>query len=885
MSGLLRFARKLWFLLRREHFARDLEEEMAFHRDLTAEEIQSGSVADSSNQDDARYAAMRRFGNATRIREQSHEQIAFRAESVWHDFRYALRQLGRNRGFAFTAILILALGIGASTAIFAFVDAALIRPLPYAQPTRLVEVQELSANFPRSPMSYPDFADWKRMNTVFSSMDAFRNWGYLLNTPSGGEPVYAEQVSAGFFRTLGVVPLLGRDFQSNEDAPEAAPVAMLSYGSWQRRFGGRREIVGSTILLSGKAVTIIGVLPQSFQFAMNGSAEFWTPLQPIGECLHRRSCHNLDGVGRLKDGVTVEAARANMVSIADQLERQYPDSNRGQSASVLPLAQAITGDIRPILLIVLGGAGLLLLIACVNVSSLLVVRSESRKREIAVRGALGASPARLMRQFVTEGLTLVALGAMLGLAVAWLGMHVLHGAIAKDVIAGMPYLDGLGLNSHVLLFAAAISLAAAVLFALTPILHLSFADLRDGLTEGGRGAAGMLWRKLGANMVIIELATAMVLLVNAGLLGRSLYRLLHIDLGFPTDHLATLSVSLPDGSFSKDEQIIAFHRRLLDSISTLPGVRSAATTSVLPVTCNCNTDWIRFVGKPYNGIHNEVNEREISPAFFITLGGRLQHGRYFTANDDATHPKVAIVNESFVRKYYPGEDPIGKKFGDTSLTPASLKEIVGVVADFKDSALDQQQWPAVYYPFEQNTEGSFSVMVRTSQDDATMLPQLANAIHRLDADVGVGDTMTMSQRIRDSYSAWLHRSAAMLVGGFASLALLLGVVGLYGVIAYSVSQRTREIGVRMALGAHRGSVYRLVLREAGKLTAIGLAAGMVCAVTAATALRGMLFGIRSWDVPTLAAVALVLGASALAASYIPARRAASVNPVEALRSE
>jgi predicted permease len=369
----------------------------------------------------------------------------------------------------------------------------------------------------------------------------------------------------------------------------------------------------------------------------------------------------------------VGEALAQMKAIALQLENQYPDSNRGQGASVMPLSAAIVGDIKPILLVLLGGAGLLLLIACVNVSSLLLVRAESRRREIAVRGALGASRLRLSRQFVTEALTVVAAGSAIGLGVAYAGMKGLSGLISKDWMAGMPFLRGLGLNPRVLLFTACLAVLAGILFSITPILHFRFSEMRDGLTEGARGSAGRLWRRMGANLVVIELATAVVLLAGAGLLGKSLYRLLQQDLGFRADHLATMNIGLPAVAFTKDEQQVAFEHALLERADAMPGVQSAAITSMLPVSCNCNTDWVRFVGKPYNGIHNEVNEREVSAGLFQTLQVKLKSGRFFTDADNVGKPKVIIVNQAFAQRYYPGEDPIGKKIGNTELTSDSIR--------------------------------------------------------------------------------------------------------------------------------------------------------------------------------------------------------------------
>jgi predicted permease len=679
--------------------------------------------------------------------------------------------------------------------------------------------------------------------------------------------------------------MLGRDFRSGEDAPGAAPVVLLRYGAWQKRFGGRPDVVGQTVNLSGVAYTVVGVLPPEFEFAPREIAEFFEPLRPTSECETRRSCHDLVGVGRLKDGVTVGEALAQMKAIALQLENQYPDSNRGQGASVMPLSAAIVGDIKPILLVLLGGAGLLLLIACVNVSSLLLVRAESRRREIAVRGALGASRMRLSRQFVTEALTVVAAGSAIGLGVAYAGMKGLSGLISKDWMAGMPFLRGLGLNPRVLLFTACLALLAGILFSITPILHFRLSDMRDGLTEGARGSAGKLWRRIGANLVVIELATAVVLLAGAGLLGKSLYKLLHEDLGFRADHLATMNVGLPPVAFSKDEQLVQFEHALLERAGRMPGVQSAAITNMLPVSCNCDTDWVRFVGKPYNGIHNEVNEREVSAGLFQTLQVKLKSGRFFTDADTAGKPKVIVINQAFAQRYFPGEDPIGKKVANTDLKPDSIREIVGVVENFKDAGLDQEQWPSEYEPFDQSPDSYFYVVLRTSQGAGSILPALAPMVHGVDSSVSVDWERTMQELIDDSQAAYIHRSAAWLVGGFAALALLLGVVGLYGVVAYSVSQRTREIGVRMALGAQRGSVYSLVLGEASRLIAMGIALGVVGAVGAAMLMRKLLFGVAAWDWTTLVSVAVLLAISALLASYIPARRAARVNPADALRAE
>ena len=801
------------------------------------------------------------------------------------DFRYAFRQMRKNPGFAFTAVLILAMGMCASIAIFGFVDAALIKPLPYQRPDRLLYVTESAAMFPHANLSYPDYLDWKKMNKVLSSLEVYRGEGFLLQTSAGAEPITAARVSDGFFRTLGFTPMLGRDFYPGEDLPQAANTVMLSYSTWQKRFGGRTSVVGEPVLLSGVPYTIIGVLPRSFQFAPAGAAEFWTTLHPVDHCSTRRGCHDLDGVGRLKDGFSLETARAEMKGIARQLELQYPADNRDQGAFVAPLSEMIVADVRPIFLLLLSGAGLLLLIACVNVSSLLLVRSESRKREIAVRGALGASRVRLIRQFAIEGVVLVAGSAVLGVFAAQLSMHALTRLISKDMMDFMPYLGDLGINLHVLEFAGAVSVTATVLFSVTPLLRLPLAQIKEGLAEGDRGHAGTLWRRFGANLVAAELAIAVVLLVGAGLLGKSFYRLLHVDMGFEPEHLATVQLAVSDVAYPKNEQQEALGRNIVERASHLPGVVSVGLTNMLPVSDNGNTWWIRVVGHPYNGEHNEVNERDVSSAFFPTLHAKLLRGRYFTEADDATKPRVLIINEALARKYFPGEDPIGKKIGDTKLSPDSLSEVVGIVSDVRDGALDADVWPAVYHPFNQSPDDYYSLVVRTSQSEGSILAALVAAVHEVDPGIGTKDEATMLGKISNSPSAYIHRSAAWLVGAFAFLALLLGVVGLYGVIAYSVSRRTREIGVRMALGAQRGSVYQLIMTEAAWLTGIGIAAGLACSVVGATFIRSLLFGVQYWDVATLLGVSTMLAVCALAASYFPARKASRVEPMQALRYE
>jgi macrolide transport system ATP-binding/permease protein len=573
-----------------------------------------------------------------------------------------------------------------------------------------------------------------------------------------------------------------------------------------------------------------------------------------------------------------------MKAIAAQLAVQYPE-NKGQGAFVQPLSVAVIGPIKAVLLTLLAAAGLLLLIASVNVASLLLVRSESRRREVAVRGALGATGVRLSRQFITEGLLLAFAGCLVGLLVSNWTMAILKSLIPKTVADNVPFLAHVGLHLHTALFAAVIALLAASLLSLTPILRLSFQDIREGLGDGGRSAAGRFWQRMGANLVVVELSIAVILLVGAGLLGKSFYRLLHVDVGLDPSHLATLQMAIPQNAYVKPEQKVALFHEVIRRVSALPGVESVGITSDLPVQCNCDTDWIRIIGRPFHGEHNEVDERDVTPGYFSTLRARLVRGRFFTDDDDTSKSQKIVINEALAQKYFPGEDPIGKKIANGNLDPKSFREIIGVVSNVREGGLDDELWPVEYQAMYYGPDNFVSIAVRTAGDDKAILPLLVKTVHSMDPNLGTINEITMTDQILSTQSAILHRISSSLVGGFAVIALVLGVVGLYGVIAYSVSKRTREIGVRMALGAQRSTVYKMVMRQAGWLTVAGIGIGLACAVGASMAMGKLLFGVAAWDVPTLATVALVLGSASLAASFLPARRAASVSPTDALRAE
>jgi macrolide transport system ATP-binding/permease protein len=872
--------RRISNLLSRTKVDREIEAELRSHIEMRTED----NVAAGMQADEARRDALVRFGNRAATKEKvAYMDTALALDSIWADIRFAWRQLVKNPGFAFTAIVVLTLGIGSSVAIFAFVDAALIKPLAYKDPTRLVSIYEVVPSCPLCNVSYQNYLDWRKSNLPFSSLEAWSWTSYLINMPQGTEPGRGVRVSDGFFRTLGVTPILGRDFYAGEDKPGAPHTILLAYGAWQKRFGGSRSVVGQAITLSNNSYTIIGVLPQDFHFAPVGEADFWAALNDPNSCDKQRGCHGMFGLARLKDGASLQTAVAGLKTEMSQLERQYPDSNHDDSATATNLRDAVMGDIRPVLLVLLSGVFLLLLIACVNVSGLLLVRSESRKRETAVRAALGATPARQFRQFAIEALVMVVIGSALGLGSAYAAMKLLIKLVPVRKMDGMPFLLTVGLNSQVLAFAGIVSLLAVMVFAVTPAMRMARGSLRGDLTEGGRNAAGNTWRRLGTKLIVLELATAVVLLVGAGLLGKSFYLLLHVNLGMQSDHLTTLVVEAPK-TYAEGNKPMVLERQIISRIGSLPGVQSVSISSHRPVRAWDGGVSLVVPGRPTNGKRNVVPERDVSAGYLATVGARLLRGRYFTeAEDDGNKPSLFVINQTFAKIFFPGEDPIGKHVAyEGTKTPI---EIIGEVEDIKEGQLDSSNQAVIYVPFNQWSYLWFNLVVRTRQTEESILPTLAVAIHQIDPNIATSDGTTMTDLIDDSTSAYLHKSSAWLVGGFAGLALVLSVVGLYGVIAYSVSQRTREIGVRMALGAERSSVYRLVLKEAGKLTVIGIVAGLVSSMAASMLMRKMLFGIQAWDAPTLACVTLVLGVSALLASYIPARRAASVNPVDALRAE
>jgi len=806
---------------------------------------------------------------------------------LWKDLLYCLRRLCRTPGFALTAIAVLTLGVGAATAIYAFVDATLVKPLPYREPARLVALFEHNPVGDRFHLSDFDYRVWKQRNHVFTSLDVYRPERDTLNKPDGPEEVSGALVSDGFFRTLGVTPALGRDFIDGEDRPSAPRTTILSYAAWEKRIGEDTRILGRNVRINGESYTVVGVLPRDFHFAPVGRAEFWTTLH--GRCEQLRDCFPFYGVARLRDGVSPVVAYEDVGIIAHQIAVEYPQFSRDRSATLLPLTDAILGDVRPTLVALLSGAGLLCLIGFVNVSSLLLVRTERGKREIAVRGALGASHFRLLRQFAVEGFLLAALGCCLGLVFAMLSMGTLAKQIPPNLIENMPYLENIHLSARAILCAIAVSAIGGVLFSAGPMLHFLFSDLRGGLVDGGRGAARTGWRRLGSSLVGAEIAITVVLLVGAGLLTKSFSRLLHVDVGIhAANRLALIHVGEQGAWKWKDPAHVQLERRMIAKMLVLPGV-TAAGVSGQPLVASGEgfkqtMAHYRAVGRPTVGLGPEPMDEIVSVGYFETLGARFIAGRTFTETDDAAKPRRAIINRTLAKELFPSEDAVGKQIL-SGFDPEHPVEVVGVIDDIKDGALDLQPIPAVYSPFNQIPIGDFYVTVRTSQSAESLLTSMVQAVHQIDPTLIANEEETISARIDNSEAAYLHRSAAWVVAGFAALALILGTVGLYSVISYSVGQRTREIGIRIALGAQKTAVYRLIFRESAKPVIAGLAGGLLCSLWLTTFLRAMLFGVSRWDKETICVVVCVLASASIVATYIPARRAASIEPTEALRAE
>ncbi len=807
--------------------------------------------------------------------------------TLWQDVRYALRLLAKNPGFAFVAVLTLALGIGANTAIFTVVNGALLRPLPYSQPERLVHLWETRTqqNASEFEASYPNFVDWKAQNHVFDDIAGFSMTDGILTQQATMAHVRGARVTSNFFSVLGVTPQLGRTFLPEEEPRSAERVILLSHSFWQQRFGSDTWIIGKKITLNDNPWTVVGVLSPRFQFALVGSPDFWVPLRANDSTGLRRNLFWLHPVARLKSGVSFAQASQEMESIAQRLATAYPEANAGGGIRLVPLKEEILGKVSPVIFVLLGAVALVLLIACVNVANLLLARAATREREIAVRAALGAGRGRLIRQLLAESLLLALLGGAAGVLWAMWGVDLLISLVPADMMYFMPYLSEMHLDAGVLVFTAMLSLLTGVLFGLAPALRASKAALYESLKEGSRTNVGPAGHRVRGALVVSQVAFALILLAGTGLVLQSMFRLLSVDPGFATKNLLSAAISLPGKKYQQDAQGIAFYQQLRQRVAALPGVSAVGTANIIPLTGGGNT--IRYIDgrKPNTPPDQELEAyiRAVSPSYFRAMGIPFLGGRDFEDTDRDGAPRVVIINDGVAKRLFPGEDAVGKDIVFT-FNHRPLR-VVGVVGNAELASLDAESMPAIYESEFQGFESDNNLVVRTGGDPAPVVAAIRQVVRTLDPEALVLTVQTMQQTMVAAPSIFLRRSLTFLLSAFAAVAVLLAAIGLYGVMNYNVTHRTREIGLRVALGAQRADVMRLILRQGMTLVATGVAIGIAGAAGVTQLMQSVLFGTKAADPVTIAVVAVVLSTVALAACWIPARRATRVDPMVALRYE
>jgi putative ABC transport system permease protein len=804
--------------------------------------------------------------------------------TIWQDLRYGARMLLKNPGFTAVAVITLALGIGANAAIFSVVNATLLRPLPFDDPDRLIMIRETKLpQFPEFSVSPGNFLDWKKQNTVFERLVAMQDASFNLIGVSDPERLRGMRVTDGFFAMLGARPQMGRDFLPEEDQPGRANVVILSHGLWQRRFGADPNIVNRAITFSGGSYTVVGVMPARFRFG-DGAAEFWTPMAFTTEQAQQHGSHYVSAIGRLKSGVALAQARSEMSMIADRLAKQYPDNNTGWNVKLTPLLEYTVSSVKPALLVLLGAVAFVLLIACVNVANLLLARSAAREKEIAIRVSLGAGRWRIARQLLTESAVLALAGGTVGLTLAKWGKDLLLALAPED----LPRLSDVALDGRALAFTAALSLLTGLGFGLFPALQASNIrgpNLNETLKDAGRGSTDDGRRRLirGA-LVVLEVALALVLLVGAGLLIKSFLRLRSVDPGFNPAGALTAQIPLSQRKYPEDSQRVAFYTQLIEKVAALPGVQAAGAAMVTPLSGNDFVLGFMIEGRPPYPAGGEPNTNyySVTPGYFKAMGIPLLRGRLFTERDTKDATRVVIINETMAKRFFPGEDPIGKRLHVT-MGPLLYREIVGIVGDVKHYSLDQETKAQTYEPYAQQPFSGMTLVARTSGDPAGLSAAIRGEVLKIDKELPVSNVRTLEQYLSTSIAQ--QRFSVLLLGIFSAVAMTLACVGIYGVLSYSVAQRRREIGVRMALGAARRDVLRLVVGHAMLLTLIGVAIGLGAAFALTRVMSTLLFGVSATDPTTFGLIALLLVAVALLAALVPARRATKVDPMVALRCE
>lgn len=807
--------------------------------------------------------------------------------TIWQDIRYGLRMLGKRPGVTLVAVLTLALGVGANTAIFSVVDAVLLRPLPYKQSDRLVFLSEKTQQVPSSSISMADFDDWRSMNTMFESMAPYRADSMVLTGIGGPESLRVREITAGLFPTLAVQPIVGRALTADDDKVGAAAVVLLSDGFWSRKFARDPNVIGKKLTLDGEIYTVIGVLPSSKFHASWSRYSLFTSLWRLEDVLggskNRDSHPGIYAIARLKPNVTLKQASDEMSGIAKRLANQYPESNTGTGVSVDSLLNSYVGDIRPALLVLMAAVGFVLLIACANIANLSLARASERSREMAVRTALGAGRFRLIRQLLTESFLLALIGGSLGLLIA----YFLASAVSQVSPASVPRIDTVSINGGVLFFTLGVSLLTGVFFGIFPAWQISRADVHEAIKEGGRGGTASAGRKrVRSALVVAEVSISLVLLVGAGLLIRSFYRVLQADPGFNSSGVLTGAFSLPDSQYKSAVTQRLFINQLAARLEMIPGVQAAGVK--IPLLGGWQTGFMaegRPRPEPGKGPSTDISR--VTPGALQALGVPLLRGRYFTLADSDMSQPVCIIDATMAQTLWPGENPIGKHIAVAGHAKnpddPDWRAVVGVVAHTKNYGVDQPSRVETYLPFAQSPIGAGFVVLRTAATPSSLATPAQNAIVAIDPNVPLSQIRELADIVDENVAP--RRLSVMLLGSFAALALLLAAVGIYGVMSYTVTQRTQEIGVRIALGAQHTDILRLVLRNGMSLLLLGLGIGLAGSFFLSRFLQSLLFEVKSTDIMTFASVPFLLAAVAFLACYLPARRATLVDPVVALRNE
>jgi len=807
-------------------------------------------------------------------------------QTVLQDIRFGIRRFKSDPAFMAVTMITLALGIGATSAIFSIVNGVLLRPLPYPGSDRVVLLMEQTKVIPRFTVSYQNFVDWRDQAKSFESVAAVRNTVVTLSGVAEPERLPAQMATANLFSTLGINVVQGRTFTAEEDHAGGPGVVLISHGLWQRRFGGAQNVIGQSLTLDDKPYTIVGVLPANYQVLLT-IPDVVLPFEPWARTLpDDRAWHpGIVPIARLKPGVSLEQARTEMTLIAQRLEKQYPIYDTGTGAFVNPIQDQIVENVRPALLVLMGAVGFVLLIACTNVANLLLARSTGRQREIAVRSAIGASRPRIIRQLLTESVLLSVLSAALGLLVAWAALP----SLVRLAGSSLPLGNRVSMDWSVLLFTVVVAIVSGILFGLAPIRHILKMDVRESLNEAERGGGARNVSLMRAILVVAEVAVAVLLLVGAGLLLRSFDRLASVAPGFSTDHILVADIPLSPNSHRNPAERLDFYEHVLQQTAVLPGVRNATAVSFLPVTGTGMALYFNIQGRPPK--HNDyslANYRAVSPDYFTALQIPLKQGRLFQASDREDQPTVVIINSTLARTFFPDLSPIGQhlQIGGLPNKVNPWMEIVGVVGDVKQ-ALATEASAELYIPYRQSDKIrpvlSMSLIVRTGSDPLALADSVRRVVHGIDPNQPVAKIRSMDENIADSLAQ--PRFRTMLLTVFAAIALVLAAIGIFSVMAYSVAQRTREIGVRVAIGASRSQIFGLILGYALRLTAVGIVLGMIAALLLTRYVSTFLFHVTSYDPMTLIAMAIVIVLVAITACYIPARRATRVDPVTALRQE